>query len=146
MAETEPKNGESNLPSTKSTDKGPGTVAKLHGQNWLLVPTTVADRSHPSTANKGFQFSTVFGLLVSVFAIVGAVVLFINPRFDDVNQNINRLQSNIENIERRMTSFETSVTKLEGKLNAIGNMIIIAFQDGELDPSEIESIWQQTSP
>jgi len=145
MAETKPKNSESDLPGTRSIGAEPGPVAQLHGQNWLLVPAKVEEGSPSSRANRGFQFSTVFGLLVSVFAIVGAVVLFINPRFDDVNQSISRLQSKIERVEDRMTSFETSLTVLDGKLSAIGNMIIVAFQDGELDSEETNSIWQQAS-
>lgn len=145
MAKTELSNGESDVETTKPAEEASITVANLHGQNWLLVPAKVEPGSNASVANKGLQFSTIFGLLVSVFAIVGAVVLFVNPRFEDVNHNINRLESEIANIEGRMTNFETRLAKLDGKLDAIGNMIIVAFQDGELDSEEIRSIWQQAS-
>lgn len=145
MTETELKYGESDVGTTKRAEEASITVANLQGQNWLLVPANVEPRSNASVANKGLQFSTILGLLVSVFAIVGAVVLFINPRFDDVNHNINRLQSEIADIEGRMSNLETGMAKLDGKLDAIGNMIIVAFQDGELDSEEIGSIWQQAS-
>ncbi len=146
MAKTDLRSGESNVGTTKPGEEASITVANLHGQNWLLVPANVEPGSNASVvANKGLQFSTIIGLLVSVFAIVGTVVLLVNPRFEDVNHNINRLESEIADIQGRMTNFETRLVELDGKLDAIGNMIIVAFQDGELDSEEIRSIWQQAS-
>ena len=145
MAKTELRSGERGVGTTKPAEEASITVANLHGKNWLLVPANVEPGSNASVANKGLHFSTIFGLLVSVFAIVGTVVVFVNPRFEDVNHNINRLESEIANIEGRMANFETRLAKLDGKLDAIGNMIIVAFQDGELDSEEIGAIWQQAS-
>ena len=44
-----------------------------------------------------------------------------------------------------MTDLEGELTKLDAKLSAIGDMIILAFQNGELDSEEIKSIWRQAS-
>ncbi len=145
MAQTERKTRATDPAGDKSVREAQGGVAKLQGQNWLLVPASAEDEKRTSVGNQGIQFSTFVALLASVFAIVGAVALFINPRFDDVNRNIDRLESSISEFEAGLTNLEDEVTKLDGKLSAIGSMFVIAFQDGQLDAEEITSIWQQAS-
>lgn len=145
MAQTEGNTRATDSAGDKSVREAQDGVAKLQGQNWLLVPASAEDVKRTSAGNQGIQIPTFFALLASVFAIVGAVALFINPRFDDVNQNINRLESRISVFEAGVTNLEGEMTKLDGKLSAIGNMFVIAFQDGQLDADEITSIWQQAS-
>ena len=145
MVSTEFTNGDNDLPDAKSVGNEPETVGTLQGQTWNLAPSRGEERNRTAAANKDLPLSTILGLVVSVFAIVGTVALFITPRFDDVNQSIGRLESKIVNLESRMTHFETSLTKLDGKIEAIGNMIIVAYHDGELAAAEIDAIWQQAS-
>ena len=145
MTQTERKTRATDPAGDESVHETQGGITKLQGQNWLLVPASAEDDKRRSAGNQGIQIPTFLALLASVFAIVGAVALFINPRFDDVNQNINRLESRISEVEAGLTNLEGEATKLDGKLSAIGNMFVIAFQDGQLNAEEISSIWQQAS-
>lgn len=145
MAQTERNSRATDPAGGESVHEAQGGITKLQGQNWLLVPASAEDDKRRSAGNQGIQIPTFLALLASVFAIVGAVALFINPRFDDINQNISRLESRISEVEAGLTNLEGETTKLDGKLSAIGNMFVIAFQDGKLDAEEITSIWQQAS-
>ena len=94
---------------------------------------------------RGNQFSAIIGAILALLTIAGTFLLLVNPRFEDVNRSIGSLDSRIANLESRITVIETNLTKLDGKLDAIGSMFLVAYDDEELASAEISAIWQQVS-
>ncbi len=94
---------------------------------------------------RGNQFFSIIGTILSLLTIAGTFLLLVNPRFEDVNRSIGSLDSRIANLESRITVIETNLTKLDGKLDPIGSMFLVAYDDEELASAEISAIWQQVS-
>ncbi len=134
---------ESKRSAVDATDKAIG-VEELQGQRWLVPPREQAERQL-SLENRGSQFSSIIGTVLALLTIAATFLLLVNPRFDDVNRNIGSLDNRIANLESRIKDIETDLTKLDGKLDAIGNMILVAYDDEELAAAEINTIWQQVS-
>ena len=126
-------------PVSKATN-----VEELQGQRWLVPPREEAARQWPSET-RGSHYSAIIGKILALLTIAGTFLLLVNPRFDDVNRNIDSLDSRIASLEFRIAAIETDITKLDGKLDAIGSMILVAYDDQELASAEINTIWQQVS-
>ena len=120
------------------------SVEELQGQRWLVPPREEAARQLP-LETRGNQYSAIIGTILALLTIAGTFLLLVNPRFDDVNRNISLLDTRIANLESRIAAIETDLTKLNGKLDAIGSMILVAYNDEELASAEINTIWQQVS-
>lgn len=117
---------------------------ELHGQRWLVTARADNTRQAPMEI-RGNQFSAIIGTILALLTIAGTFLLLVNPRFEDVNRSIGSLDSRIANLESRITVIETNLTKLDGKLDAIGSMFLVAYNDEELASAEISTIWQQVS-
>ncbi len=104
-----------------------------------------ASGAQTNSASGGTQFFTILGTVLALVSIAGTFLLFVNPRFDDINQSIGALDTRITSVESRMVDLETGLAALDNKLDAIGGMIMVANQDGELVADEIRAIWQQVS-
>lgn len=91
------------------------------------------------------QFATIIGTVLALVSIAGTLLLFVNPRFDDINRNLGRMEGQLTSLETRMAAQERTLTRLDSKFDAVGNMFIVAYQDQELAASEIETIWRQAS-
>ena len=117
---------------------------ELHGRRWLVTARADNTRQAPMEI-RGNQFFSIIGTILALLTIAGTFLLLVNPRFEDVNRSIGSLDSRIANLESRITVIETNLTKLDGKLDAIGSMFIVAYDDEELASAEISAIWQQVS-
>ena len=134
---------ESELSAVESAGKAP-SVEELQGKRWL-VPAREEAARQVQFETRGNQFSAIIGTVLALLTIAGTFLLLVNPRFDDVNRNIDSLGSRIANLESRITEIETDLTKLDGKLDAIGSMFLVAYDDEELASAEINTIWRQVS-
>lgn len=117
---------------------------ELHGRRWLVTARADNTKQAPMEI-RGNQFSSIIGTILALLTIAGTFLLLVNPRFEDVNRSIGSLDSRIANLESRITVIETNLTKLDGKLDAIGSMFLVAYDDEELASAEISAIWQQVS-
>ncbi len=73
------------------------------------------------------QFATIVGTVLALVSIAGTLLLFVNPRFDDINRNLGRVEGQLASLETRMAALENNLTRLDSKLDAVGNMFIVAY-------------------
>ena len=98
--------------------------------------------------------SIIIQLVVIVLSIIGTLMLFINPRFDDLHRAVDRLDSRVEALGSRLDGqvgaldsqldgLSRDFVRLETKLDAIGNMIVVALGDGGLATDDLAAIWER---
>lgn len=123
---------------------GKTSIGDLQGQRWSLPPKAESSTA-ASAARHVNQFATIVGTVLALVSIAGTLLLFVNPRFEDINRNLGRVEGQLASVETRMAALESNLTRLDSKFDAVGNMFIVAYQDQDLDLSEIETIWRQAS-
>ena len=114
----------------------------LNGQRWIL-PRPARAGNTPSRERLGNQLATIFGIALTLLSIAATLLLFLNPRFDDINRDLARLEQRIDGLETRLANVETGLIQMDSKLDTIGIMIIIANRNGESAATELEAIWRQ---
>ncbi|MCY3978120.1 MAG: hypothetical protein OXG23_08465 [Chloroflexi bacterium] len=102
-------------------------------------------------------FVQLIGLGVALWGPLIVIMIWMSGNFTDIRSDISNLDSKltrqIQELDTRLTGqiqeLDTRLTgqiqALDNKINAIGNMTVIAFTDGEISSDELVAIWERAS-
>ncbi len=113
-------------------------------------------------------FVQLIGLGVALWGPLIVIMIWMSGNFTDIRSDISKLDSKltgqiqeldtrlagqIQALDTRLTGqiqeLDTRLTgqiqTLDNKINAIGDMTVIAFTDGEISSDELVAIWERTS-
>jgi len=88
----------------------------------------------------------LFGLGVALWGPLIVIMIWMSGNFTDIRSDIANLDSKltgqIQSLDARLTG---QIQALDNNINAIGNMTVIAFTDGEISSDELVAIWERAS-
>lgn len=102
-------------------------------------------------------FVQLIGLGVALWGPLIVIMIWMSGNFTDIRSDISNLDSKltgqIQELDTRLTgqiqALDTRLTgqiqALDNKINAIGDMTVIAFTDGEISSDELVAIWERAS-
>lgn len=102
-----------------------------------------------NTKSSKISMKDILGILAIILSIVVPIFLSIlgfsaqlNSRIDSLSAETN---SRFDSINTQIADLKVVDTKINNKLNAIGQMIILAHGNGEITEAELVSIWESVS-
>ena len=143
--------------------------------NQEIHPQSIADapRANSASLKKALQdnltlFVQLIGLGVALWGPLIVIMIWMSGNFTDIRSDISALDSKltaqIQELDTRLTgqiqaldtrltgqiqALDTRLTgqiqALDNKINAIGDMTVIAFTDGEISSDELVAIWERAS-
>lgn len=91
-------------------------------------------------------FVQLIGLGVARWGPLIVIMIWMSGNFTDIRSDIANLDSKltgqIQELDTRLTG---QIQALDNKINAIGDMTVIAFTDGEISSDELVAIWERAS-
>lgn len=124
-------------------------MSELPGQNSVNVVKALQENLT--------LFVQLIGLGVALWGPLIVIMIWMSGNFTDIRSDISNLDSKltgqIRELDTRLTgqiqALDTRLTgqiqALDNKINAIGDMTVIAFTDGEISSDELVAIWERTS-
>lgn len=132
----------------------------------MSVNTSQEIVSAPQAANIGEAVAPPSSIRLSenmpvVVGLVGAIVAILTPiiaimiwvssmqadmvdRFAELEKHITtQIQESHSSLLDKIHSLDLRIQTMDNKLNAIGDMTLVAFNDGEIDSGELATIWAQ---
>ena len=105
-----------------------------------------------NTKSSKISMKDILGILAIILSILGFSAQ-LNSRIDslsaETNSRIDSLSaetnSRFDSINMQIADLKVVDTKINNKLNAIGQMIILAHGNGEITEAELVSIWESVS-
>lgn len=89
-------------------------------------------------------FVQLIGLGVALWGPLIVIMIWMSGNFADIRSDIAdldaRLTAQIQALDTRLTG---QIQALDNKINAIGDMTVIAFTDGEISSEELVAIWER---
>jgi len=102
-----------------------------------------------NTKSGKISMRDILGILAIVLSIVVPIFLSIlgfsaqlNSRIDSLSAETN---SRFDSINMQIADLRVVDTEIDNRLNAIGQMIILAHGNGEITEAELVSIWESVS-
>ena len=102
-------------------------------------------------------FVQLIGLGVALWGPLIVIMIWMSGNFTDIRSDISDLDSKltgqIQELDTRLTGqiqeldtrLSSQIQALDNKINAIGDMTVIAFTDGEISGDELVAIWERAS-
>jgi len=91
-------------------------------------------------------FVQLIGLGVALWGPLIVIMIWMSGNFTDIRSDISDLDSKltgqIQELDTRLTG---QIQALDNKINAIGDMTVIAFTDGEISSDELVAVWERAS-
>ncbi|MCY3796875.1 MAG: hypothetical protein F4X87_02955 [Chloroflexi bacterium] len=127
----------------------PRAMSESSGQNSVSLVKALQDNLT--------LFVQLIGLGVALWGPLIVIMIWMSGNFTDIRSDISNLDSKltrqIQELDTRLTGqiqeLDTRLTgqiqALDNKINAIGNMTVIAFTDGEISSDELVAIWERAS-
>ena len=127
----------------------PKAMSESAGQNSVSVVKALQDNLT--------LFVQLIGLGVALWGPLIVIMIWMSGNFSDIRSDISNLDSKltgqIQELDTRLTgqiqALDTRLTghiqALDNKINAIGDMTVIAFTDGEISSAELVAIWERAS-
>lgn len=100
-------------------------------------------------------FVQLIGLGVALWGPLIVIMIWMSGNFTDIRSDISDLDSKltgqIQALDTRLTGqiqaldtrLSSQIQALDNKINAIGDMTVIAFTDGEISSDELVAIWER---
>ncbi|MDE2636041.1 MAG: hypothetical protein OXI30_06720 [Chloroflexota bacterium] len=127
----------------------PRAMSESSGQNSVSLVKALQDNLT--------LFVQLIGLGVALWGPLIVIMIWMSGNFTDIRSDISNLDSKltrqIQELDTRLTGqiqeLDTRLTgqiqALDNKINAIGNMTVIAFTDGEISSDELVAVWERAS-
>jgi len=102
-------------------------------------------------------FVQLIGLGVALWGPLIVIMIWMSGNFTDIRSDISDLDSKltgqIQELDIRLTGqiqeldtrLSNLIQALDNKINAIGDMTVIAFTDGEISSDELVAVWERAS-
>ncbi len=132
--------------------------------NQELQPTAMSDPVQDTniSVKKALQdnltlFVQLIGLGVALWGPLIVIMIWMSGNFTDIRSDISDLDSKltgqIQELDTRLTGqiqeldtrLSNQIQALDNKINAIGDMTVIAFTDGEISSDELVAVWERAS-
>lgn len=116
----------------------PKAMSELPGQNSVNVVKALQENLT--------LFVQLIGLGVALWGPLIVIMIWMSGNFTDIRSDISNLDSKLTGQIRELdTRLTGQIQALDNKINAIGDMTVIAFTDGEISSDELVAIWERTS-
>jgi len=132
--------------------------------NQELQPTAMSEPVQDTniSVKKALQdnltlFVQLIGLGVALWGPLIVIMIWMSGNFTDIRSDISDLDSKltgqIQELDIRLTGqiqeldtrLSNLIQALDNKINAIGDMTVIAFTDGEISSDELVAVWERAS-
>lgn len=119
--------------------------------NQELQPTAMSEPVQDTniSVKKALQdnltlFVQLIGLGVALWGPLIVIMIWMSGNFTDIRSDISNLDSKLTGqIQELDTRLSSQIQALDNKINAIGDMTVIAFTDGEISSDELVAIWER---
>ena len=127
----------------------PGAMSESTQENSVSVKKALQDNLT--------LFVQLIGLGVALWGPLIVIMIWMSGNFTDIRSDISNLDSKltgqIQELDTRLTGqiqeldtrLSNQIQALDNKINAIGDMTVIAFTDGEISSDELVAIWERAS-
>ncbi len=85
--------------------------------------------------------SLVVQVLMTLLVALGLYVSITNA----LSGQFGRIHDDITSIQSDIVSIRSDIVRLDNKINAIGDMTVVAFTDGEITGEELVLIWDRAT-